>query len=122
MCCDAGCIAIFDSTSVKIYQNKHVNIAAKNKLIIHGTRNSPTKPLYSIQLPTTTNIATTSFTLTNTIPIHHINATIHKPTIRNRVAFYHKALFSPTVATWLNAHKNKFLESWPAIILSLIHI
>ena len=102
--CDAGCTAIFDSTSVKIYQNKHVNIATKNKPIIHGTRNSPTKPLYSIQLPT----------------IHHINTTIHNPTIRNRVAFYHKALFSPTVATWLSAHKNKFLDSWPAITATQI--
>ena len=102
--CDADCTAIFDSTSVKIYQNKHVNITTKNKPIIYGTRNSLTKPLYSIQLPT----------------IHHINTTIHNPTIRNRVAFYHKALFSPTVATWLNAHKNKFLESWPAITATQI--
>ena len=102
--CDAGCTAIFDSTSVKIYKNKHVNITTKNKPIIYGTRNSLTKPLYSIQLPT----------------IHHINTTIHNPTIRNRVAFYHKALFSPTVATWLNAHKNKFLESWPAITATQI--
>ena len=82
--------------------------------------NSPTKPLYSIQLPTTTNTAIISTASNNTIPIHHISATIHNPTIRNRVAFYHKALFSPTVATWLNAHKNKFLESWPAITATQI--
>jgi len=100
--CDAKCTAIFDSKSVKIYQNKHVDIAAKNKPIISGTRNSPTQPLYSIQVPTTTNTEITSTASNNNIPIHHINASIHNPSIRNRVAFYHAALFSPTVATWLN--------------------
>ena len=120
--CDAGCTAIFDSTSVKIYQNKHVNIAAKNKPIIYGTRYSPTKPLYSIQLPTTTNTAITSTASSNTIPIHHINATIHNPTIRNRVAFYHKAFFSPTVAAWLNAHIKNFLShGQPSQILKLLN-
>ena len=117
--CDAGCTAIFNSTSVEIYQNKHVNITTKNKPIISGTRNSPIKPLYSIQLPLT-NTTTTSTASTNNIPIHHINASVHNPSIRNRVAFYHAALFSPTVATWLNAHNKKFLDSWPAITATQI--
>ena len=91
--CDANCTAIFDSKSVNVYQNKHIHVTTKNKPVISCTRNSPLRPLYSTQLPTTANAAAIPTPSNHTIPVRHSNASIHNPSIRNRVAFYNAALF-----------------------------
>ncbi len=123
--CDANCTAIFDATSVKIYHNEDLCLKATKPPLIQGNRNSPKQPLYTIQL--STSKAPLVPMQASTAPHLHststasVNATIHNPSIRNRVAFYHAALFSPPIATWLNAHKKKNLDSWPAITTSQIN-
>jgi hypothetical protein len=106
--CDAHCTAIFDANSVKIYKTKHITIHENTPPFLQGTRTPPHQPLYSIPVPT--SLQTPS----------RLNATIHNPSIRNRVAFYHAALFSPTISTWLRAHKNNNLSTWPALTAAQI--
>ena len=113
--CDARCTAIFDDTSVKIYQNRNVIIAPRAPPLLQGTRNTATNPLYTIHLPTQPDRPTIPTPPPQQSISERANATLHNPSIRNRVAFYHAALFSPTITTWLTAHKLKHLDSLPAI-------
>ena len=49
-------------------------------------------------------------------PIHHqALATVAHPSLPDRIAFYHAALFSPVLTTWLKAIKHRNLDSWPKL-------
>ena len=98
--------AVFDKNSVKIFKSTEINITALFPPIIQGHRNSLSQTLYSVSLPT---IPTS---------IQKSNATINVSPIRDRVAFYHGDLFSPTIPTWFKAIKNGFLHSWPELTVN----
>jgi hypothetical protein len=105
--CDQNCTAIFTSDKVSIHKNNSINISTKAPPILHGTRNSPTQPLYKINLQ-------------NPPTPHLTNNVVRNPAIRNRVAFYHAAMFSPTITTWTKAVRNNFLHGWPELTIKQI--
>ena len=107
--CDHKCTAIFTNNKVTIHNSNKIDITATAPPILQGTRNAPLQPLYKINLPPLQP------TLRATA-----NAVIHNPSIRNRVAFYHAATFSPTVTTWTKAVRNNFLHGWPELTTTQI--
>ena len=87
--CDAGCQATFDKN--------HLKILYKNKIIMQGTR-QPNK-LWTI----------------DSTKHHSLNSIIDAPTIKERIEFYHKSLFSPTLSTLAKAIKAGYLTTFPTI-------
>ena len=104
--CDQNCTAVFTKKQLEIHKNQNIKIITTQSPLLTGSRNPPLRPLWSINL---------SKTFTQTLVV---NAVVHTPSIRNRVAFYHAAMFSPTISTWTNAVRNKFLTSWPTLTVS----
>jgi hypothetical protein len=104
--CDNACTAIFDANSVRMYHNQDVTVTSSRPPILSGTRQMPLQPLYNIRIPTTpTSLCT-----------HSVNALTAKlPHLKDRLAFYHAALFSPVLSTWTQAITAGFLDSWPEI-------
>jgi hypothetical protein len=49
------------------------------------------------------------------LPIPSLNALIHNPNLATRIAFYHAAMFSPSLSTWCSAIDAGHMSSWPAI-------
>ena len=47
-------------------------------------------------------------------------ATVIQPSLPDRISFYHAALFSPVLTTWLKAIKSNNLDSWPELSAKLI--
>ena len=103
---DHQCTAIFTADKVAIHKNKNIVIATTSPPILHGTRNPPLQPPYKINLPNPT--------------FYRANSVIHNLSVRNRVAFYHAAIFSPTIATWTKAVRNNSLHGWPKLATSQI--
>ena len=50
--CNHNFTAVFENNSVKIFKSTEVNINTLCPPIIQGHRNAPSKPLYSVFLPT----------------------------------------------------------------------
>ena len=102
--CDHGCTATF---------NLHtVDITLDGATILTGTR-SPTTNLWTIDLSQLRPPATPIF-LSHHQPQHRINALLATDaTIARRVAFYHAALFSPSLSTWCTAIDAGHLTTWP---------
>ena len=104
--CDANCTAIFTKTNMHIYHNKDVSISTGQAPIITGTRDAQHNPLWSVKLPSP--------------PSHHNNATIGYPSLKERISFYHTAMFSPTLPTWCKAIDNGHLKTWPGLTATQI--
>ena len=104
--CDAGCQATFDRQHLRIYHN--------NKLIMTGTR-QPNK-LWTIDDSTHHSLNSATHTdITHTNTLHSLNSAIDAPTTAERVAFYHKSLFSPTLSTLAKAIQAGYLTTFPTI-------
>ena len=71
--------------------------------ILSGTQNMSQQPFWSISLPQ------------KSPNIHQSNAYIGNPTIADRVAFFHGAMFSPTLPTWCNTIDAGLLVTWPKL-------
>ena len=89
--CDENCTAIFTKSKMTIHNNKHIHISTCAPPLLTGTRNASSKQLWSVKLPMTYQPLSPLY--------HRANSVLHNPSIRNRVAFYHAALFSPTIST-----------------------
>jgi hypothetical protein len=46
---------------------------------------------------------------------HHVNAFVPEGTVADTISFLHKALFSPSTSTLLQAIKNNHLTTWPGM-------
>ena len=104
---DQQCTAVFTSTKAHIYKNKDVQIIPTGQSILEGTRSAHDQ-LWSVQLvPPTHPLRTPSQ--------HQANATITHPALPDRISFYHAALFSPVLTTWIKAAQNHNLDSWPEL-------
>ncbi|KAI2490331.1 hypothetical protein MHU86_24250 [Fragilaria crotonensis] len=102
--CDHGCTATFNPHSV--------DITLDGATILTGTR-SPTTNLWTIDLSAHQPPARPIF-LSHHQPSHSINALLaNDATIARRVAFYHAALFSPSLSTWCSALDAGHLTTWP---------
>ena len=102
--CDHGCTATF---------NPHtVDITLDGATILTGTR-SPTTNLWTVDLSRLRPQESPIF-LSHHQPPHRINALLASDaTIARRVAFYHAALFSPSISTWCAALDRGHLTTWP---------
>ena len=87
--CDAGCTALFDKYKLYIFFN--------GKIILQGTRQK--SKLWTMDQTTH----------------HSVNAVIDAPTIAERIEFYSRSLFSPTLSTLAQAIKAGYLSSFPRI-------
>ena len=117
--CDAKCTAIFTDTKMNIYNNKDVKITPTQKPIITGTRDAPHHPLWTVQLPSHQQPCLPK--PPSHQPIQHLNnATIGAPSLRERIAFYHAAMFSPPLPTWCKAIDSGFLSTWPGLTAAQI--
>ena len=106
--CDHNCSAIFDKDKVRIYKTEQVTILPRAPPILTGHRNAQDK-LWSVRLnPPTHPSSTPSKQCANAIIKTH-------PNLPQRIAFYHGALFSPVLTTWIKAQRNHNLDSWPAL-------
>jgi hypothetical protein len=93
--CDAGCTAYFNATTAYIFH--------QGKIIMQGSRNSATNNrLWKIDNSPTGNSITS------------LNAVIDKPTISERIKFYHASLFSPTLDTLAKALQAGYLTTFPS--------
>ena len=88
--CDHGCSAYFERTKLYIMYN--------GRIIMQGSR-GPTK-LWSID--------------TQQQNTHSLNSVIDAPTIHERIKFYTKSLFSPTLSTLAKAIAAGYLSSFPS--------
>jgi hypothetical protein len=52
---------------------------------------------------------------------HSVNALVPEGTITDMIIFLHKAMFSPTATTLLQAVKNGHLATWPGMTTENIH-
>ena len=87
--CDAGCSALFDKHKLYIFYN--------GKIILQGTRQQ--SKLWTIDKDNH----------------HSLNSVIDAPTIAERIEFYSRSLFSPTLSTLEKAIKAGFLSSFPVV-------
>jgi hypothetical protein len=108
--CDHRCTAIFTNNSIKMYRNADVHIKETKPPLISGTRNAPSQPLYNVCLPIPPPIPHSIHMLQS----ESANAA-HLPHLQDRIAFYHAALFSPVISTWIKAINAGFLDSWPEL-------
>ncbi len=111
--CDENCTAVFTKKKMTIHKTNNIQISTCAPPILTGTREAPKQPLWSVKLPSTIPSAPTQRS-------HLANSVLHNPSIRNRVAFYHAALFSPTISTWTKAVRLKQLSSWPELTMKQI--
>ena len=103
--CDHGCTATFHPDTV--------DITLDGATILTGTR-SPTTNLWTIDLAQLKPQDTPIFLVSHHQPQHRINALLATDAIiARRVAFYHVALFSPSLSTWRAAISRGFLTTWP---------
>jgi hypothetical protein len=71
-------------------------------------RRSPISRLWTLDLP--------GHPAKKRLPIPSLNALIHNPNIAARIAFYHAAMFSPSLSTWCSATEDAgHMSSWPSI-------
>ena len=105
--CDHQCTAVFTSTKANIYHNKDIQIIPKGQSILEGTRSAHDQ-LWSVQLVPPTHPLPTPAQ-------HKAFATVIQPSLPDRISFYHAALFSPVLTTWLKAIKLNNLDSWPEL-------
>jgi hypothetical protein len=82
-----------------------VKIKHNKTLIMEGTRSATTK-LWQLQLPSTESPSMATYSC---------NAMGQLPHLSERIAFYHAALFSPSLSTWCDAIDNGHLTSWPEL-------
>ena len=108
--CDSQCTAIFDATSAKVYHNRHITVQPTGPPILTGTRDKHDK-LWSVQLPPPPHPPST--------PVYRA-LSAQRPTLSQRISFYHASLFSPTIATWIKAVRLNHLDTWPALTPSQI--
>ena len=120
--CDEGCTAVFTKKKLEIHKNKNISIKTTKPALLTGSRDPPYQQLWNIQLSQPTPIQKKAIPTRATIlaALPALNSVIHTPSIRNRVAFYHAAMFSPTVSTWTNAVRNNFLTTWPSLTVAQI--
>ena len=110
--CDHGCVATFTSDTVEITLDQHT--------ILSGTRAASTG-LWNLHLPTpppsdTDNNANFPRHDNDNQPTTHAaNSVISQQTLADRIAFYHAALFSPSLSTWCTAIDNNHLATWPEL-------
>jgi hypothetical protein len=91
--CDSGCTAYFNATKVYIFFN--------GKIIMQGARSSSTNNLWKVNESKKDQ------------PTMSLNAVIDKPTIAERIKFYHASLFSPTLDTLAKAVSAGYLTTFP---------
>ena len=91
--CDSGCTAYFNATKVYIF--------FKGKIIMQGARSNATNNLWKVN---GTKVEQ---------PTMSLNAVIDKPTIAERIKFYHASLFSPTLDTLAKAVSAGYLTTFP---------
>ena len=94
--CDHGCTATFSADSV--------SVDLHGRAVLHGHR-TPATGLWHVSAPTPP--ATSPLRP----PAQLLSAT--HSSIAQRVAFYHAAMFSPTLSTWCAALDAGFLTTWP---------
>ena len=87
--CDAGCTALFDKKKLYIFN--------KGKIIMQGTRQK-----------------SKLWTIDNTAH-HSLNSVIDAPTIAERIEFFSRSLFSPTLPTLTKAISAGYLSSFPEV-------
>jgi hypothetical protein len=104
--CDHNCTAIFTKHAVIIKNHEGATI-------IQGVRDATTN-LWTIPINQPSPITLQVNSLQPTKPTFGF-PTQHDNTIAKRVAFYHAALFSPTISTWLKAIDAGYLTTWPAL-------
>jgi hypothetical protein len=102
--CDSDCKIVLDK--------KFIHIHHKGKLVLQGTR-SPVTRLWHLHLPAFS--APSNTPPLSTTPSHCANAILPSGDLTSRIAFYHAALFSPTVSTWCKAIDSGFLTTWPEL-------
>ena len=106
--CDHQCTAtVFTSTAANVYHNKDIQIIPKGQSILKGTRSAHDQ-LWSMQLVPPTHPLPTP-------DPHQALATIIQPSLPDCISFYHAALFSPVLTTWLKAIKSNNLDAWPEL-------
>ena len=99
--CDDNCTTIFTKEKCYVLKNTHINISQfSNKSFLTGERDKTTK-LWT-------------FNLQNSIPNAKAN-TVYEMKLKELIHFQHKALFSPTKQTWLQAIKNGFFSTWHGV-------
>ena len=91
--CDSGCTAYFNATKVYIF--------FKGKIIMQGARSNATNNLWKVN---GTKVEQ---------PTMSLNTVIDKPTIAERIKFYHASLFSPTLDTLAKAVSAGYLTTFP---------
>ena len=96
--CDNGCRVAFDSTQVTVEYN--------NQVVLQGTRTLHQK-LWQVSLPPPTTK-------------HSIYAAITSASPAQQVAFFHAALFSPSLPTLAAALRKNFLVTFPGLTPKLL--
>jgi len=98
--CDDECVAVFTKHQCFILKDEHIDVSQiAHKSFLTGPRD-PTTKLWNFNLhQPCTNQANTIYEMKKNQLIH----------------FHHKALFSPTKHTWLQAIKNGFFTTWHGV-------
>jgi hypothetical protein len=91
--CDHCHTTVFDATTVTV---RH-----RDQIILQGKR-SPITKLWSLDLPTAP--ATPA-----------MNALVQNLNLADRIAFFHAAMFSPTLSTWCSVIDTGHLTTWPEL-------
>jgi len=88
--CDHGCTAIFDKTQV--------TVSLDTKIVLQGSR-SPSTKLWHLNVPPSS--------------AHTVNIVTKSQNLSNRIAFFHAAMFSPSLSTFCDAIDAGHLTTWP---------
>jgi hypothetical protein len=103
--CDNGCEVLLTEANIKVTKN--------GSPVMNGYRDTATR-LWRLKANNPT--PTTPIPPTQDQPTHHthtVNALVPEGTVADMISFLHKAMFSPTTATFLQAAKNGDLATWP---------
>jgi hypothetical protein len=95
---DAGYIAIFDATRLRVYDSDNIYKLTDQLCVLSGTRHSPTG-MWHIDAP---------------VRLHLANR-VGAPTVSDLVTFAHATLFSPSLSTLEEALLRNYLINFPGL-------
>jgi hypothetical protein len=105
--CDNGCEIRLTAADITVTKNGPPVMNGYRDTVTHLWRLKTHSPTPTPPLPPAQSGPTHK--------THSVNALVPKGTITDMISFLHKAMFSPTTTTFLQAVKNGHLATWPGM-------
>ena len=99
--CDDNCVALFTKEHCYVLKNNRIHLPTiQTNAFMKGDRDHDTK-LWTFALHSKPSLFSAN--------------TIYEMKLKELIAFHHRAMFSPTKDTWLNAIKKGYFTTWHGI-------